>query len=226
MVVGVTSGFWIWSRKSVNSWRKFFNKICLTSNSPAARLPKTTSSSTRSSKLTPNSSVESSDDSDSSGCCCLALKDILCCGKRLGRKDSIVYFQAHDEIKPNLYDLPHNTVAFPQPYANCNGDNDDDNNDDDQFCPPVLMKTSTSLTDQQLYAAQNWMNLQVNSVGAGHYYQQQQQRLALASQGIIYEFPSSTSKPPASSATTTTSTNLTSSLTGSSLPSTISTIRR
>lgn len=28
LVVGITSGFWIWSGKTMSSWRKFFNKIC------------------------------------------------------------------------------------------------------------------------------------------------------------------------------------------------------
>lgn len=28
LVVGITSGFWIWSHKTVDSWRKFYRRLC------------------------------------------------------------------------------------------------------------------------------------------------------------------------------------------------------
>lgn len=28
LVVGITSGFWIWSQKTINSWKRFFNRLC------------------------------------------------------------------------------------------------------------------------------------------------------------------------------------------------------
>lgn len=219
MVIGVTSGFWIWSAKSLNSWRVFFGKFC-----PSAAPSPTPS------KLTPNSS-ECTEEIDRS-ICCLSFKEFFCCNKEIRRKDSMVYFQARDDMKPpnNLYDLPHSIVpvvvaaaapAFPQPqpqpYANFS---------DDDFGPVFLKSGSSS---GQFYAS-NWANLVVSGVGIHNQQQQMQQQqqqlhqhLAMASQGTIYEFPSSTKLP--TSATTTT--NLTSSSTaGSSLPSTISTIRR
>lgn len=217
MVIGVTSGFWIWSSKSLNSWRVFFAKFC---PSAAQSLPTP-------SKLTPNSSECCTEEIDRS-ICCLTIKDLFCCNnKEIRRKDSMVYFQARDDfIKPNLYDLPHSTVpvgvsaapAFPQPqtqpYANFS---------DDDFAP-VLLKSGSS--SGQFYAS-NWANLVVSGVHNQQQQMQQQQQfhqhLAMASQGTIYEFPSSTKLP--TSATTTT--NLTSSTAcSSSLPSTISTIRR
>jgi frizzled protein 1/7 len=34
LIVGITSGFWIWSRKTMNSWRRFFSSffVCCCSN--------------------------------------------------------------------------------------------------------------------------------------------------------------------------------------------------
>lgn len=32
LVVGITSGFWIWSGKTVQSWQKFYRRICCSSN--------------------------------------------------------------------------------------------------------------------------------------------------------------------------------------------------
>lgn len=28
LVVGITSGFWIWSHKTLDSWRKFYSRLC------------------------------------------------------------------------------------------------------------------------------------------------------------------------------------------------------
>jgi len=28
LIVGITSGFWIWSGKTINSWQKFYRRIC------------------------------------------------------------------------------------------------------------------------------------------------------------------------------------------------------
>lgn len=28
LVVGITSGFWIWSHKTLDSWRKFYRRLC------------------------------------------------------------------------------------------------------------------------------------------------------------------------------------------------------
>ena len=27
LIVGITSGFWIWSGKTLNSWRKFYTRL-------------------------------------------------------------------------------------------------------------------------------------------------------------------------------------------------------
>uniref|UniRef100_A0AAU7EAZ1 Frizzled5/8 protein n=1 Tax=Terebratalia transversa TaxID=34513 RepID=A0AAU7EAZ1_TERTR len=37
LVVGITSGFWVWSGKTLESWRTFYNKICHKNISPTNR---------------------------------------------------------------------------------------------------------------------------------------------------------------------------------------------
>jgi hypothetical protein len=160
MIIGVTSGFWIWSRKSLNSWRKFFSKICLNSscdrNMPAM------------SKLTPNCSsecttTENSDDSSSS-ICCLAIQDLFRCNKQLRRKDSVVYFQTTCEVAgieeagtrnvPNFYDVPHSNQQQQQQqhYSNAS----------DDF---VLYKTKATLSSSNTAAVPTNTQFYVASAG-------------------------------------------------------------
>lgn len=106
LVVGVTSGFWIWTGKSFNSWRVFFlnRRFCF--------LPSSNN------KLTPNSS-ECTTENGVHCCSFRVIRDCLGC-ERIGTtgKDSVVYFQANDGLnKPNLYDLP-------QAYASSLNDDD------------------------------------------------------------------------------------------------------
>ena len=170
MIIGVTSGFWIWSRKSLNSWRKFFSKICLNSSSDR-NMPAM-------SKLTPNCSsecttTENSDDSSSS-ICCLAIQDLFRCNKQLRRKDSVVYFQTTCEVAgieeagtrnvPNFYDVPHsNQQQQQQHYSNAS----------DDF---VLYKTKATLSSSnaaavpantQFYVASAGLNTNLLQSGVG-----------------------------------------------------------
>jgi len=39
VVVGITSGFWIWSGKTIDSWRRFYRKLCGGGSGPRYHSP-------------------------------------------------------------------------------------------------------------------------------------------------------------------------------------------
>ncbi|CAF0736109.1 unnamed protein product [Brachionus calyciflorus] len=103
LIIGITSGFWIWTGKSLESWKNFFKRILGYST---------------------NDDCNSEINSDIETSSCFPLFSSSSTKKKICRlqKNSVVYFQANDEDKnqANFYDKEIQNFKFSNPYSNQN----------------------------------------------------------------------------------------------------------
>ena len=97
LIVGVTSGFWVWTNKTVKSWKMFFSRIFSCSATNGANKLDSTS--------TP-SSANTTQDSVSCFGCCFSRKE--------EKKDSIVFFQANEDLEHNPHNYYEGKLVQPQ----------------------------------------------------------------------------------------------------------------
>lgn len=195
LIVGVTSGFWIWTGKSLQSWKKFLNKICFLKEQK---------------EEVDENGASSSDESNFEPGCCWLTCSIFSSKKRVCRlqKDSIVYFQANDDVE-------NNGQAF---YANHNVYNNLEMaqqklHQQNQMGYPHNPESIISLQYNQMFS--NTMST-TNSSNTNQFYSNQYKVLQTnchSNKAAAYLFDNGTIN-------TTTTTN------GSSLPSTISVLNK
>ena len=141
LIVGVTSGFWIWTSKSLNSWKCFFCKMCFCCTSNDEDLSESNENQDESIKEKPKDEKTK-----------ISFFRRLF-GTKKSTKDSIVYFQANDELENN----PHNfynqkTSALQQQQQKLlwinNANNNETLNAVYQQTVPVYQKTDSAISLQ------------------------------------------------------------------------------
>lgn len=114
LIVGVTSGFWIWTNKTWLLWKSFFSstpnhlskKFCSVKSTVSSSSSRSSSNATHTTALSDLNSFASN---KRRGCCFrFCLRDSNSNGQTYENdkksRDSIIYFQANDDIESN----PHN----------------------------------------------------------------------------------------------------------------------
>jgi frizzled protein 5/8 len=99
LIVGVTSGFWIWTNKTVKSWKQFFSRVFSCSATHGASSNKLDSTSSPSSANTTQDAVSCF------GCCF---------SRKAEKKDSIVFFQANGDLEHNPHNYYEGKLVQPQ----------------------------------------------------------------------------------------------------------------